>query len=74
MFSNRRLNAIFHANAPSPFAYDFVPGICGTSLVDRLFLLPINISSDEQSLDTFPVQIGGTSGLTVGVLQRQVAA
>jgi hypothetical protein len=59
--------------APFPFAYDFVPAICETSLVDRYSPIPRNISSDQQSVDT-SLADRLTLGMAVGALQRQVAA
>jgi len=40
--------------SPIPFAYDFVPAICETPLVDRYSPIPRDISPDELSVDTFP--------------------
>jgi hypothetical protein len=55
------------------FAYDFVPAIGETSLVDRYSPIPRNISSDQQSVDT-SLADRLTLGMAVGSLQRQVAA
>src|ERR1700736_926913 len=56
------------------FAYDFVPAICGTSLVDRYSRIPRNISSDETVSRPLSCRSVGPLGLTMGALQRQGAA